>query len=115
MARTPSSHESGSADHWANRRSAGRIFQQGVACDLGPVIDISAGGMRILSTRPRKGIVRLSLMSSEAKIALLAQAVWTVRIGFRRHLVGLQFQNLDEETTRRLIGIAMRHRLKEAA
>ena len=104
-----------SSDSWSNRRSAGRVLQQGVACDLGPVLDISAGGMRILSTRSRKGRVQISLMSSESKMSLVAQAVWSVRIGFRRHLIGLQFQDLDDAAQQRLASIAMRHRIKQAA
>ncbi len=37
------------------RRIPGRLPQEQLVSDLGPVLDLSAGGMRVLCTRPRLG------------------------------------------------------------
>jgi hypothetical protein len=98
----------------SDRRAAGRVLQQGVACNLGIVIDMSAGGMRVLCTRGHHGQMLIRLQSDCDVMSLLVETAWSHRAGFRRHMVGLRFLDVDAETARRLAAIALSHRLREA-
>jgi hypothetical protein len=97
-----------------DRRSHGRLLQEGVVCNLGVVLDLSAGGMRILSTRPAEGEKELHIKSFEADATVRADVVWCKRLGFRRHELGLRFKELNKETQQTLASIAMTNRLRQA-
>src|SRR5262245_25687982 len=94
------------------RRLRGRVRQQGVVSNLGVVLDLSAGGMRILSTRQIEGQMDVRIWTEGDSIMLKASTVWSKRIGFRRHLVGFEFLDLDERSTAKLSQIAAAHRLR---
>jgi hypothetical protein len=96
------------------RRVPGRLPQELLMCDLGPVIDLSAGGMRVLSTRPRVGTLDVRLDGAEVSLTLRAKVVWARRLGFRRHEIGLSFLEVDEDTARILSRISSAHRARAA-
>lgn len=86
----------------ANRRKFGRFRKHGLECDLGQVLDLAAGGVRIMSRRRLKRRVRVRLWNDLGEIAAEADVCWTKRHGFRRHEVGLRFVNLGTEQARTL-------------
>ncbi len=94
------------------RRVPGRVRQEMLACDLGPVLDLSPGGMRVLCTRGRGGEIGLTLWGGDLKLALRARVAWTHRLGFRRHEIGLTLLDVDERVADLLSRISADHRAR---
>jgi hypothetical protein len=66
-------------------------------------MDLSLSGLRILTTRRRRGLLRIVIFDrSGRRIRLRARVVWSKRIAFRKHMVGLELVGADESTTREL-------------
>jgi hypothetical protein len=89
-----------------NRRRAGRISPYWVRCDVGHVLDVSATGLKLLSTRRRKGMITCSLTDGKRGVTLQAEVVWSTRIRWRQHEVGLRFFNVSPEEAKQLAIIA---------
>jgi hypothetical protein len=96
------------------RRVPGRLPQELLSCDLGPVLDLSAGGMRILATRPQAGAFDVRLRGADVSLTLRVKVAWARRLGFRRHEVGLSFLDVDESVAQLLSRISATHRLRSA-
>ncbi|MCH8164094.1 MAG: PilZ domain-containing protein [Planctomycetes bacterium] len=96
------------------RRAYGRLRQEALDCNLGAVLDLSLGGMRVQCNRPPKGEVDVELVGSEVKLRLRAQVVWTRRVGFRKYEVGLNFLRLPAETSKQLTRISLNHRVRRS-
>jgi hypothetical protein len=93
----------------SNRRQFGRRKQELLACNLGEVLDISRGGIRILCRRPIEGAQRVELRSLHGELALPARVVWVTRRGRGRHEIGLAFDEADDATASRLTRISSAH------
>ena len=78
-------------------------------CSLGPVLDLSAGGMRCLSKRRVSGEQAVVIHTHEGEVEVRAKVAWTKRRGIRRHEIGLEFIDVDSETSRQLAMISTRH------
>ena len=86
------------------RRRHGRLKQPDLQCSAGVVLDLSAGGVRVLTKRPLKGKTHITFYLGERhRVDADCQIIWCKRIGFRTHLVGLQFLNLPMASARRLL------------
>ncbi len=96
------------------RRLAGRLAQEGLECNLGPVLDLSSGGLRILSKRPRDGELTVHLDGFDLTLKLQAKVVWTTRHGFRRHEMGLELLHVVDEMGLILSRISRQHRSQRA-
>lgn len=96
------------------RRVPGRVPLDTLYCELGPVIDLSTGGMRVLSTKPCKSEVRVHLHGDDVDVKLRARVAWTRRHGFRRHEIGLTFINVDDDLSKILHRMATDHRARHA-
>ncbi|MHC4220752.1 MAG: PilZ domain-containing protein [Planctomycetota bacterium] len=94
------------------RRIPGRLPQELLLCNLGPVLDLSAGGMRVLSTRPQAGSLDVALQGADLSLTLRAKVAWVHRLGFRRHEIGLTFLEVDEDTAQLLSRISNNHRAR---
>ena len=93
------------------RRKAGRIKGGKVSCNWGSVIDISGGGMRVRSLRRLRGCLEVVIWTHHRRVTVRAEAVWCIRVGFRKYDVGLQFLDVTEDIKRELtaIGLYARH------
>ncbi len=98
----------------SDRRSPGRTPQESLMCDLGPVLDLSSGGMRILSKRPLRDIVKAKVWAFDFCMTLDTRVAWSNRLGFRRHEIGLEFINVDEPVSKILGRISALHRMRRA-
>ena len=96
------------------RRRSGRLPQESLTCNLGAVLDLSAGGMRLLCNRPLDGKLRVFLAGYDLSVALQAEVVWTHRHGRRRHEVGLKLLDVDHDLTAILSRISTMHRQRRA-
>ncbi len=97
-----------------NRRTAGRLLQESLECNLGPVLDLSTGGMRVLCKRPHEGSLEVRLQASQYSMTLSGQVVWSKRLGFRRHEIGIQFVDVDDDTAHILSRISASYRMRRA-
>jgi hypothetical protein len=83
------------------RRADHRYPQSALESNFGPVLDLSAGGMRIISNRALSGTVTVSLIGKGIDQTLRARVVWSRKISFRVYEIALQF--VDRRAMRHLV------------
>ena len=98
----------------SGRRLPGRLPQEGLHCNLGPVLDLSAGGMRVLAKRPHHGELTVCVDGFDMSLRLQANIVWCERHGLRCYEMGLKFLYVAEEMGRVLSRISQMHRKQRA-
>ena len=98
----------------SDRRTPARLQQEDLVSDLGPILDLSIGGMRVLCKRRREGLLKVRLWAFQFYMNLDGQVVWTKHLGFRRHEIGVQFLNIDDDTAKILSRISAIHRMRRA-
>ncbi|MCZ6494399.1 MAG: PilZ domain-containing protein [Planctomycetota bacterium] len=96
------------------RRVPGRLPQESLQSDLGPVLDMSSGGMRVLGTRPYQGEFRIEVQGYDVVLALQARVAWVQKLGFRRFEIGFAFLDIDEDVALMLTRISTIHRERRA-
>ncbi len=102
----PRFHESNTDPAVAERRLFARINQQTLMSNQGPVIDLSRTGMRVNSTRKLRGSLKIILFNRNGPhIEVYARVVWTRRLGFRKHVSGLEFIDPPPSFARELANI----------
>ncbi len=90
------------------RRKSGRLRNgETLACNLGSVIDLSAGGTRVLRNRKLTGKLDATLWDADRLLHLRAEVIWCKRLGFRKYEVGLEFRHLTLDDVRALSDLAM--------
>lgn len=98
------------------RRSAHRYaVSNNVRCNLGEIVDLSASGMRVMTRKPLQGDARITLLAQRAAVQLAGKIAWTKRVGFRRHMVGVEFVQVDAHAEAMLTRIISEHRPSRAA
>ncbi len=76
----------------AERRSKIRNHQVELHCSLGPVLDITSLGMRVMCRRvPKENWIKFDLNTKVDPVPVRAKVVWAKRLGFRKHEIGLHF------------------------
>lgn len=94
-----------------NRRVTGRVkVENSLECNLGRVVDLSAGGLCVVSRKPLDGVVVVTLSDSEGGLTCEAKVVRSLRLGFFRHEVGLQLPPMDDRDRATLTRLAAFHR-----
>jgi len=73
------------------RRSHIRIPQAELHCSLGRVQDISRGGIRVSCRRSPSGAVAFQINTTVDPLLMQAEVVWSKRLGFRKHEIGMRF------------------------
>jgi hypothetical protein len=79
------------------RKRARRIFS-----DLGTVVNLSPGGVRLRTIRRLHGTQKFDLWTRGVRVSVQARVVWTRKTGFRRHENGLRFIDLTVDDRRRI-------------
>ena len=82
------------------------------AATLGPVLDLSMGGMRVQCSRAPKGRVEVELMDIEGSVKIRAEVMWTRRLRFRKYEVGLYFPHVTPNVAKQLTRVSLNHRLR---
>lgn len=91
----------------SERRLHARIPQRSLESSLGKVLDLSHGGMRVQGTRRPRGTLDVVIYNPQGShIQIRARVAWTKRIGFRRHVSGLEFIDLPSSVANELARIA---------
>lgn len=100
----------GSGPHQTNRRHRGRIRCEMLTSSLGPLMDLSALGMRLVHVgKPAPAVNKTLLTRLNCKIGELsveARVCWVQKVGFRRQAVGLEFVSLPQQAQTALLQIA---------
>lgn len=116
-------------------RRFGRLPQETLSCNLGEVLDLSAGGMRIGCRRvptpgsepgatghagnsddsdnadhPGRGLLTIHISDHPMSPPLTGRIVWTKKTGWIRHEFGVAFEGLSSEQSEMLSEIAMVYR-----
>ncbi len=97
----------------ANRRVQGRLPQELLQSNLGPVLDLSMGGMRVRCSRPPKGEIDVDLMGLQEPVRLRAAVMWSRRRGLRKFEVGLKFVDISPDVARQLTDLSLNHSLRK--
>ncbi len=89
------------------RRKSGRLKSEGtLGCNLGTVLDLSRGGVRILSSRRLKGERVAELSRDDQGLQVPAKVIWCERVGFWQHITGLEFPTATPELAHQLTAFA---------
>lgn len=97
---------------WDTRRRFGRLPQETLMSNIGLVLDLSAGGMRVLCRRTPPERIRISLRGHNLPGPLNGVITWSRRVGLFRHEVGVRFEDISSETKQALADISAVHRLR---
>jgi len=96
----------------ATRRQRGRIEQESLTSNLGPVLDVSASGVRILARRVPKGEVTVELIGLGGRFEHRGRVVWSKRIGLFKHEIGIEFEDITPEMSQQLTRLATDNRFR---
>jgi c-di-GMP-binding flagellar brake protein YcgR len=96
----------------SDRRNRGRLSQEALETDLGPVLDLSGGGMRIHTRKSLKQGQELVVTLLESKLRLKARVAWIKKAGMFKQEIGLEFLEITEEISRALTRICTDHRMR---
>jgi hypothetical protein len=92
------------------KRRRGRFHRPPATTSLGPVVDLSATGMRIANRGGPKvkedQRIKLNVQSEHQNITLDVRVAWVKRSGLRETLIGLEFVDLSQENQKALAEIA---------
>lgn len=90
------------------RRRFGRVRQQGLYCNLGEIVDICADGVRIRTSHKvaRGTLHSIRLKGFPLPGPLCGMVVWSKRLGFFKHEIGMHFDQTTPEVINQLTTIA---------
>lgn len=96
------------------RRRHGRLPQETLVSNVGDVLDISAGGMRVISSSAPKEYAQIQIEGYTLPGTLSAQVAWTKKRGFRKREVGYRFIDVTPKMAQALTAIAATNRFRRA-
>ena len=89
------------------KRPAPRLPVEFLKCNLGDIVELGGGGLRIFSTKTqKKRVVSVTFENMNIK----AEVMWSKKISARKHDVGLDFLDVTPEQRSQILRIAMDHR-----
>ncbi len=89
------------------KRRWGRIRTSVLPCNLGRVLDISAGGLRVISRKPLEGTVEVLLGEPQHRVALQAKVAWQRQVSRREFESGLYFGEIAPDVRARLMKLSL--------
>lgn len=94
-------------------RKHGRLPQELLHCNLGEIIDISAGGMCVVCDRLLPTLVQVKFYGFTLPEPLIAQPMWNKRRENSKWEVGLRFVEVTPIVAEALTIIAGAHRVRD--
>ena len=101
-------------DDGRRRRQHGRLPQDTLKSNIGEVLNLSAGGMRVICKDTPPTRIHISLEGHTFPGPLLAELAWTKKRGMFKHEVGYKFVNITKEVADHLTQIAGSNRFRRA-
>ena len=92
-------------------RSAVRVKVRQLKCNLGRVLDISSGGVRLLSRRKLRGWHEIRLFDRDGSVRIDAEVRWSRPHGLWKHEIGLQFFNVPPDIAVQLTTLVSKNRI----
>lgn len=93
-----------------SKRTHGRVVVEAIYCSLGEILDASAAGMRILTTKKTKlkaqDIVRFTVNGPTGPFELEARVMWITQRGWKWYEFGVQFISVTPEGRQGLTTLA---------
>ena len=90
-------------------REHGRVRCHLTESTLGTVLDLSCSGIRVeLRSRPRMhpgDTGDIAIYAPSTTFAVRVRVMWSRRIGWKRHQVGLRFEELTEEVRNEILAV----------
>jgi hypothetical protein len=90
-----------------NGRRHNRVRCISIGCSGGELLDLSASGARLLwrgRMRLQRGAVTfLTIEGIDNKITIRARVMWVKKLRWRRHEMGVEFEDLTEEAKKELV------------
>lgn len=96
------------------RRRHGRLPQETLVSNVGVVLDISAGGMRVMASSTPKEFAKIQIKGYALPGPLAAQVAWTKKRSFRKREVGYRFLDVTAKMAQALTAIAATNRFRRA-
>jgi len=95
------------------QRRTRRLPQEMLYSNLGRILDLSRGGLRVRidGKRMPNGIVPLDILAEGGPLRVQAEVVWT-KVDKRVRDAGLRFVNLSPDAANRITAICMQHRCR---
>jgi hypothetical protein len=82
-----------------------------LGCSIGEIVDLSAGGMYLVTTRPPAGaIVVFRLGDENGGLQSEGRVVWFRRRGWRKYEIALEFPPFDDRDKATLTRLCTAHR-----
>jgi len=79
------------------KRQHGRHRPEQLSCSLGRVVDLSLGGMRVLSKREYHDAVEVKIDTARlGRLGLRGRVKWRRQLGRREHVLGITFESVSE-------------------
>ena len=95
------------AKNTVEQRRSGRFkASRTIACNLGRVLDLSAGGMRLLSRRELPDVVELEFGEPDNIVEVSARVIWRKQHGRREFESGLAFDDITPQMQQQLCAMA---------
>ena len=85
-----------------DRRRCGRFRGTRLGCNIGRVVDLSGGGLRVRRATRLSSQMDVKLWTPKRQITVLAKVAWVRRIGFRKYEIGLEFLDMTPDTQKDL-------------
>ncbi len=85
-----------------DRRRFGRFRGTRLGCNIGRVVDLSGGGLRVRRATRISSQMDVKLWTPKRQITVLAKVAWVRRIGFRKYEIGLEFLDMTPDTQKDL-------------
>jgi len=85
---------------------------ESMVSNLGPVLNLSSGGMQVLCSRTPKEPILIELVGCEANLKLRGKIAWIRRIGFFKKIVGIYFVDLTPQQISQLTALAMTNTIR---
>ena len=93
------------------RRRAVRVNVRQLKCNLGRVLDLSSGGVRLLSRRKLSGWHEIRLFDQDVGVRIEAEVRSSRRHGLWKHEIRLQFLNVPSDIAVELTTLATKNQI----
>jgi len=87
------------------QRRHGRLDGEGLQCNLGQVLNISAGGMVVTGRVQRENWAEIALGDEGCEITVIGHRVWSRRVNRRTEEVGYRFLEAPADLIERIKGV----------
>lgn len=80
----------------SERRNHRRHAQGQLNSSIGPVLDLSTSGLRVIAKKPWLGEITIRLQAPGIDVNVPVTVMWSRKLGFRAYEMGLTFTNVED-------------------